>query len=514
MSASGDSRRLACSRAVVCAGAVLMALCAASCGKGDGTGGDRGKEPSRNAPAGSAPRAADPASAPRFEAVNARVLVDTSLSVQGFTKSRPIVLDTIHRNLMEALSGVGLTDVDYCEVGNTDVPVCSLKADPLKYSKERTYDAVQSHVALVLAPVRKDAPLTEQGAPRVSPVDEKGLSVLITDGLEASEGSPEASHVEGECVPGTDVYCLQRILVNRAAEGYGIWVVAVSLPFKGRVFAERPLDKAMFETTTRHVTDLRSTGEWTSVPLEVKGLKRNPKTGNDNFEYTGARPLLLVVLSRDLAKGRRLVASITDRLSATDIVVPAGRIRAMEVAPHETGVFVFDRVGLSGGPPQVDLERRVRLLGNPVRQRGQGLSLTAECGIQGTGQVSVTTRQARSPSSERPVNLRPTVAVKPEHQLPGNAVEAPRASEGGYSIAFNCLNLPTDEASAAFRLETGMAYTGALRSGWWWEWSAENTYETPERIFRLGELIEGVLAVCQKAPALQDRLIINLRKKR
>ena len=449
-----------------------------------------------------------------------RVIVDLSLSMAGFARGSSASLETVHRSILRALSGASVQDVDYCEVTDDDRATCGLEPDPTRYRVRRTYKAAQSLLAASLAAVPEDAPPLPDGLRPVSPVDERTVSIIVTDGLEARHAARRkkkgAAPATGPCLPGQDTFCLQRILAARAAEGYGVWLIGLSLPFDGRVYAERGLDKTFFHRTEEHLQQLRLQPGWTEIPVQVKGLKRNRKTGTDNFRYVGARPLLILLMSRDVSAGRAVLRRLWGELEREKVALPTERMSWVELAPYDSAAFEFSSVVRVGGDKAADA---VVPVGGARRAEDGALRAVFECRPGGVADIELRVVMDHDVyPNPAPGQLRGGLDVRMSTSgLPSKAVTAvqrhPSPERAGvYLTSVDCLHFPAGESTLEFELNYELRYEPGQTSGWWHKWSAHNTYEEPEKAYRIADLVEGLLHSCARKAVVQDRARILVRK--
>ena len=434
-----------------------------------------------------------------------RVLVDLSGSMQGFANAGETNIESVYRKLFGSFSAVEAVPLDVCTVGEGETE-CGEEADPTELREASVYDASSSLLAEAIAPV-------EAGQEEKSPVDEKGLTVLMTDGLDVGRGTREKESKELFCIPGPESFCLQRALIARAEQGYGIWLVGLSLPFEGRVYPERGLDESMFEETKAHLKTLREESGFASGAGEmgVRSLHVNKGSGRSNYFYEGARPLLFFVMSRDVERGQSFVDRLTDSLQKAEVATPADRLEAVRLTPYQPGRYSFQGVALPA---------KARGSASLQKQRG---TWREDSGLQAEYRCS-----GRKPT---PLHLKLGMDTPPKPELTGQlsesanvglvsapsekSVRPPSELEdqlGVHLSGVNCLHLSAGSHRVVYDLKVGLEYTKGEGQTWWNEWNAPNTYETPERVYRIREIVEAVMATNEQSPELADRAVIHLKK--
>ena len=433
--------------------------------------------------------------------------------MKGFAQASPASLESVHRAIINTLSAGGAVPLDFCSVGAKTE--CGLPAEPNRFRAAARYSARESRLAESIAPVEPGQDALPGGGRRVSPVDERRVSVLITDGLEAGTASKRGDEPMF-CVPGPDSFCLQRVLVARAKHGYGVWLVALMLPFRGRVYPERGLDQRLFERTTKHVAELRQRPEWREVPLEVKGMRRDRRSGNDSYVYAGARPLMIFLLSRDLELGRAAVQRLEEELKSARVASPEGWLRAQELYPQQPARFVFEEQRGLQRPDHDEAAQAVLPVGR-ARRDGQGrLEVRLQCRAGGAARLHMQAQTQQAARGDFPAELAQSLDVRLfPADIQRQTVLAPTkhpSALGAYLSGIRCLPFSVGTTAFEYHLVTGVAFDASRGSGWWLQWTADNTYETPERVYRLSELVHSLLREAAFPDRVEDRIRVLVDK--
>ena len=280
------------------------------------------------------PRAAKNEPAVPKPTVDARVVVDISESMRGFTGVRRQVLTTLHQVLQDTFAETGLVGLKRCLLGR-ELKCEKAPNKPRGYSHPRLYNADVSRLDLAL--VRKPVPevVDPDNPPPPDLLDETRVTVLITDGMQASAGGLKGSgdNAANKCQSGADPSCVTSLLRGRVREGYGMWLTQVSLPFKGRHFTERDCDKVYADEARAHLDKANLNPRWNKILFKLKPPGRKFRW----YTYWGFKPLLVLVMSRDVALGRRYHEAMLRRLRNEPIqpgeMSPDEAAQGMELAP-------------------------------------------------------------------------------------------------------------------------------------------------------------------------------------
>lgn len=451
--------------------------------------------------------------APRPPAASGgRIVLDLSQSMAGYALANAASVEAVHLAMKAALSQSSVGPTDYCELGDQPDPLCGLPAEPARYRAAKTYAASRSNLATALAP-RKQAQTAASNQPETAKlglVDDRAVTILMTDGLEASAGTPRED-IEINCQPGADAFCLRDVLVARSRQGFGIWVVAVSMPFNGRIFTERGLDDARFAQIQPHLDELTAQPGWEAIELTARNLKRNRKTHNDNYQYKGVRPMLLLVIAGEHARGRRVTEDLVRRLTQERVALPADRVAWVQVNGYQPGAFAWGPAAKVNA--KVEMARSLIPLGAP-QQGLRTVDQAFECHERQGGDFVQTA-------------LRRVAAPAPDPLPPGLVEDVAVTFDAGGSKAFQQFSPNSGHPAPVYRVAavckaverrvigkatvaTGLRYH-STGTGWWHEWTATDTYAQPERVYLLSSLIDALLETAALPPQPQHQLRIALR---
>lgn len=448
--------------------------------------------------------------------------------MRGFlTRGGDVRVEGLHLSIGNALSRSNAGTVDYCEVGAKVVPKCGLPADAKRYRNIGVYYGGSSELSAALAEIPADAPLLKDATIDVSPVDQRGVSVIITDGLEVSgKGEVTPGERSAGCRPGPDSFCLHRVLANRAASGYGVWIQLVSLRFDGHVYPERGMSKEMYDAVNLYLEKLRTEpGPYQRID-DSKGMRITPsgiKGGDGRYRFEGVRPLLVVVLSRDIELGRRVSSALDQELRTAGVENPKGMLQAIELAPYGREVTSFDVGTIRVESPKVgavDPVPGLRWQKSPHREKGIGLVGDLACEADGGGSITVTAKTARTAPVPLPLGLKSTerlTSVLPQQEYVQKTIKV-IAAEGSrqQTVKVHCRELPPESVtSVVLEVSGGLDYSppepGRAR-GWWADWTAPDTFSRPHLVHRLADLVDAVLETNERLPTAQDRLTLRIKR--
>ncbi len=498
MSVRTLSSHTATARALLAAALVLSA-----CGQGDPPPTAARPKPAIGTQVPPA-KPSQPATAP--PALNlpdgARVFVDLSYSMSGFPIGGPSALESVHRQVLEALMANRMASVDYCELGKDPAPKCGQVPDATKYRDRQRYKGMTSPLATVLETPAADPSVAQRPKAQVF---EKRINVFITDGLES--GSPLVGATQGgSAIPGPNVFRLRDAINERIKDGFGAWVLTISLPFNGRVIPERGLGQELFKRAQSHLQQVALDPAYAGIPMEAKDLVRPERDGTQHYQYIGPRPIVLIVLTQDIELGRSYVSALKTRLDNERVSQPANMVEAVEFAPHDVQSFVFNRLTTT-----ISRGDRTHFMRIAERREESGMVGRYECRGPASGRVELAAFVARKSDVKLPAGLKQTLEARLTPQTTDSgAVTAPSPlGQGRFAVEIDCAKIAND-ATFEVELTSGVVASDGA-SGWWHRWSAPNPYEMPEKVYGLADFVQGVLSAQVRAPALQDvaRLVVT-----
>lgn len=456
-------------------------------------------------PVGGAPQA--PAAPPGR---GARVVVDVSESIRGFTSASSVALQTLHTQVIEAsLSAMQLNNPFQRCALDTDLH-CEANLTPQQLRAPATYRGANAALHLALRrPPR--APRADMQV--ADPLDPWAVTVLVTDGFQ-STSTPFQPGATGDvaCTAGADPSCLAALLRARVDEGYGLWVGRLHMTFSGRYFAERRLDPTMWSRTLSHVAALNTDPYWNGVTFAASRPVFTSDTGP--FEWRGARPLLVFVLTRDIPRGRALVAEMQRRLAVERITVRRAPedIAFSEWAPFEglsasVGSAVRNE---NGGPADAVYVDR-------AQRTNTGLLIPTRCDVSGKARIRMEGAVALGALPPPPfarVELGWRLLSRPAAEL--LVPREPVPARGGALVArtgIDCTVLP----QGRFQYDLGITARwtvdpGALAQEWFVREGGETSFESPEKVFGLADLARAVVTAGVAREGLLDRVTLVVQR--
>ncbi len=441
----------------------------------------------------------------------ARVFVDISESIRGFTSPTSVSLETLHGQVIDGALSAQQLNAPYQRCTVDEALHCAapnVTAQQLRLPA--TYRGGSAALERVLRrPPRAPRPDLQEP----DPLDPWAVTVLVTDGFQSSPSGFQGNVSDDvACTAGADPSCLAAALHRRVDEGYGVWVLRLVMPFDGKYFAEHRLDQGMWARVQAHVTELNRAPEWNGVHFAA----REPNFTGDSgaFRWSGARLLLVFVLSRDLPRARALVAEMQQRLAAERFTLRrnTGDVAASEWAPFEgLTATVTSAARMDNGGPADEIR-----VDRPGRE-GATFVIPARCSIHGKARIrldgAVAFGAIPPPSFARidlgwrllsPPRSEILVPREPLHPTPGPFAVA---------TGMDCTVLAAGDYS--YDLGLGARWTvddGSLASEWFARESADTSYEMPERVYGLADLSRAVITAGVSREGVLDRVQLRVHR--
>ena len=431
--------------------------------------------------------------------LDARVVVDISESMRGFTGVRSQVLTTLHQVIRDTFAETGLVEAKRCLLGR-ELSCDRAPARPRDYANPRLYGADVSRLDRALVRVPVPSQVDPDNPPPPDLLDEARLTVLITDGMQASAGGLKASDdsAANVCQSGADPSCVTSLLRGRVREGFGMWLAQVSLPFKGRHFTERDCDQVYAAETRTHLEKVNLNPRWNKILFKIKPPSKKFRW----YTYWGFKPLLVLVISRDATLGRRYHQAMLRRLRAEPIqpgeMRPEEAAQGMELAPltpsrlSPAGLSLLTVDQQKGIIPEALAEFRLQ----KTKLIKGGVAARVWCGAKGKARMAFSFKTEAQGEGLPPYIAEASRLVPTEktRALPSAALLAPKLEGGVFHLGLNCTPLPAGKTVIKYQLTSALKLDQvAAEEQWWVTLSAGNTYEMPERIYGLKELVMGVL---------------------
>jgi hypothetical protein len=485
------------------------------------------RQAQRNAPAAHAARLDVDAPAPHKPSRSASVFVDISGSMAGFFEPGPASPGSgtramaVHEEIDTAISEVGLGSATKCTVGD-EVTCDGVPAAPAKIAHPGLYRQATSRLDKVLARAPRPPKLDPNQPPPVDLLDDARVTLLITDGM-AVAGDTGGS---ASCARGADPTCVRTLLQQRIADGYGVWLVGVLLPFRGTHFPERTLTTEYLARTRAHVSQLKFDPRNLGVTFSM-GALGTTTGGKSTYVYGGYKPLLVFVLGRDPVLARALVGALVTRLRAAPIqpgkMRPIDTVESVELAPllpmttHATRFEILARrdqqklFGASFDPKQLKEFR----LEQSARFGGGGLSQKIWCGAGGRAMLYLHYEQTGEHTL--PAYLQEHVVLAPSASAPRGVLAAPATTtERRIQTGLNCARLGVSpDIRLDLELRTARSLDdGALAQAWWsrTRWSSDDAWQMPERVYRLEDVVLPILKDQVARPTAWGPVVMHVRR--
>lgn len=477
-----------------------------------------------------APPDAGMAPPPPPPSLAAQLFIDTSGSMAGFfgastsQKDAGAMLVAVHEEIDSALSESGLSSPRKCTVGDS-VKCNGVPSAPARLASPAIYHENTSRLDQVLSRTPAPSRIDPNHPPPPDLLDDARVTLLITDGMEvASDAGGSAS-----CANGADPTCVRVLLERRIAEGFGVWLIGVLLPFNGVHFPERNLTGSYFDEVRAHVDQLRFDARNLGVTFAIKGtLGTDASTGKSTYRYRGYRPLLVFAFSRDHALAREVVRNLVDKLRKAPIqpgkMNPQDTVQAVELAPLTATATRAARVEIVPSQEQqkifgsgFDPAKLVELKLGDSAPLGAGISQKVWCGANGRSMLYV--RYDQPGEHALPPYVKEQVVLVPDARsaLPRGSIAPPSGKDGDRILTgLNCGPLsPGPNLEIGFALQTQLSLDEAQLEHQWWShtaWSSEDSWQMPERVYRLEDIVLPILKGRIARPTDWGRVVLHVKR--
>lgn len=454
--------------------------------------------------------------APRPPGRGAQVIVDSSESLAGFVASRPTGrrgrrgtstrMSALHQHVVErALAQLNANAPFRRCLLDATLHCDAAPVSALAFDDADTYggaDAALDHV------LRRPVAVARPDARTEDPLDPFALTVLITDGFQSTVSPGGGASPDVHCAGGADPACLGSLLAARVREGYGVWLVRIVMPFAGTYFPERPVGE-MWPRIAAHVEDLnRNHPEWTGVTFRASRGHRDSPSGA--FRWEGARPLLMFVLSRDIPLGRNFVAKVTEFLPTEDTIFARSAaldVASVELAPFEGASARIQEASIrrsqSGGAADA-----VHIA--PAGRTARGVQVSARCSLAGVASFQALT------TFQRGARIPAFVDVVPSWRVVTGAAAwlSPAAVPGtlNLNVGIDCRRLPRGTHTQTLGVHVDWRRNAQLAQQWFMRESAETSYEAPESVYRLREIVTPPLVASTDRRGWLDQMQVSVTR--
>ncbi len=374
------------------------------------------------------------------------------------------------------------------------------------FNLARTYHGADAALDSIL---RRPATVARADAQTDDPLDPFSVTILLTDGFQTSVTPGGGASPEVNCAGGADPACLGSLLAARVREGYGVWLGRIVMPFAGTYYPERPVDE-MWPRIEAHVTDLNTNHpEWNGVQFRAeRGHHASPSGA---FRWEGARPLLMFILSRDIERGRNLVARMQEFLPTESTIFARSAaldVAFSELAPFESATARVQEASIrratNGGPADA-----VHV--SPATRNAQGADVSIRCALEGQASFPVTTSFVRPPRIPSYINVVPSWRV-----VSGEAtLLRPQARPGtlDLDVGVDCRRLTQGLHTERLGVYVEWSRNPArLAQEWFVRDSVETSYEAPERVYRLREMAMPPIVAATDRRGWLDQLQVSITR--
>jgi hypothetical protein len=425
--------------------------------------------------------------------------------MNGFAIPGSVKLFTLHSELERSVrNGIASAEpnpsIKRCYLGgNLD---CQKQLNLRELDNAGTYSAKESRLDLFMLSARKDGDSKDK-KPESDPVDPYRIAVLITDGMEASASNASSA---APCMAGADPDCMAHLLVDRAQHGYGIWMALLLMPFKGNHYAERPMDNAMWQKTQQHVAALSQDPSFKGVTFSAK--RAGASVPFEFYQFEGVKPIMVLVLSKDLQAGRTVMQQFTDSMKREAVVQPAEAVYSIELAPLSTKPRQIGKIAL---PPTAQAEGARPIFSG---RKGGIYDYLIECDRNGSAALSATSEDL--PGAQlMPYGVTARFSLVPfgKPALPPNNLSIKALPDGNFELRVSCEQIKVGSYEACLNLQADLA-PDAQSNAFWKMLHADNMYEAPERLYGLSVMVQKVLDAVTHEPRIMDRVRFRVEVKK
>jgi hypothetical protein len=303
-----------------------------------------------------------------------------------------------------------------------------------------------------------------------------GLNLLITDGMQS----------------GGTYLRVKDALLNMVRDGWGLWLFSLKLPFNGIYDPEQTLDLDALEPSIREC-----------AAQDDNEAKVTHKSGSTRlYNYSGKKPLLIFILTKDIKLGRELTQRLEFNLKAD----PQYFAQVAELSPlfhrgldFSAAEAVSDYVRLEENQNEVIIhsdtadQTRVKEINIPVKWQA--------------GEAPFTQPFHETPAFATPPIvpwmedlLKPTPDDNdPEGKYTPGRFKVPFVSEvAWYRFLCGTRIISCEELKPeTLNLEVWTEFQD-VKDGWWTTLNTDNSYQCPARIYKLGELVHDLAQVAKE----------------
>lgn len=317
--------------------------------------------------------------------------------------------------------------------------------------------------------------------------NQNGLTVFVTDGMQS----------------GGTYLRVKEELLKMVRDGWGVWLLALKLPFNGVYDPEQTIDLEVLGPSIQECA--RQDDNHASVSF---------KRGSNRFyDYTGLKPLLFFVLSKDATAGRDLVQRLDFNLKAD----PQYSVNIVELAP-----LFYRGLNFAATQPVSDFVH--------IDEAPSGVVIRSDPidGIRIKEVIVPVFWQAGEPIISQP--FRESAAFSPPatvawieeepQAVPDESDLEGKQTPGRFKVRFvselpwyrklcflpflSCEDVKTD----VLNLQVWTEFH-ELQAPWWASLNVDNSYQCPNRIYKLAELARELATAAKERIKPEERKTVK-----
>jgi hypothetical protein len=276
------------------------------------------------------------------------------------------------------------------------------------------------------------------------------------------------------------------------------------MPFKGTHYAERPLDDSQWQRIQQHVSGLSQDPLFPGVKFTVSRQGGTPFT---SYQFEGSKPVLVLVVSRDIQAGRAITNKFSEAVKRERVVQPSGGVYTLELAPLSVAARKIEDVRFSKSVPTQDLS-----LISHRKDKGF-FNLAVECDRGGNASFDIITSESGG-SNVVPDGVLAQYALTRSGTggLPEDNLKIVGGQGNTLVLKVNCDRITPGKFKTCLALQAALSVE-ETSNAFWRSLSADNMYEAPERLYGLKEMILDVLTSTIQKPRPTDAVMFTLERK-
>lgn len=440
----------------------------------------------------------------------ALIVTDISGSMQGFAIEKSTQLFTLHelleRSIRDALFSVDpKPSIKRCNIGEN--LNCESPFQLPKLNDKKSYSASQSRLDFFFT--NQASNQNNKNSTKKSPatiedsLNPYRISVLVTDGMQAKASYTSA---DSPCLGGADPGCISYLLKEKIEQGYGIWLSILILPFNGTHYAERPLDSTQWDKIQKHIADLPEDPHFKGSKFEIP--ERSPNIPFVEYKYKGVKPIMVLSLSKDISAGRSFINKFSELLKKETLISSNNGFFALELAPLDIKTAKIKKISLQ----TKDFVDGVRTIES--KHKEGFYDYLVECDRNATANFNIEVQEKSADlllQNGPKVNFELLPCEGKKYNLPAGKLSISPKSNNSYEAQLSCKQLKEGYYEAWFKLEAIIQSDDT--ENFWSFLNADNTYESPERLFGLHDIVDTVLKKQAQEKHIKDYVLFRIERK-